>query len=42
LKHMVSNLLSEEERKSLDLILGNLRLLTGKDKIDASEINDLL
>jgi hypothetical protein len=34
--------LSEEERKSLDLILGDLRLLIGKDRISVSEIGDLL
>jgi Alw26I/Eco31I/Esp3I family type II restriction m6 adenine DNA methyltransferase len=39
---MVYNLLSEEERKSLDLILGDLRLLIGKDRISVSEIGDLL
>ena len=39
---MVSNLLSEEERKRPDLILGDLRLLIGKDRISGSEIDDLL
>jgi len=39
---MVYDLLSEEERKSLDLILGDLRLLIGKDRISVSEIGDLL
>ena len=39
---MVYNLLSEEERKSLDLILGDLRLLIGKDRISVGEMGDLL
>ncbi len=42
MKHMVFNLLSEEEKKNLDLMLEDLRLLIGIDKIDSSEISDLL
>jgi Alw26I/Eco31I/Esp3I family type II restriction m6 adenine DNA methyltransferase len=38
---MVYDSLSEEERKSLELILGDLRLLIGKDRISVSEIDDI-